>query len=65
MYNLPDDLATQGDACREYARNVGHERPEIAWICTPYDTWMRNPAYSGPPVPHPESEVSPPAELFQ
>ena len=61
MYNLPDDdLATQSDACREYTSWVGHECPEMAWICTPYDTWLRNPAYSGPPVPHPEENDGPP-----
>ena len=48
-------LATETDACREYARNVGREDQERAWILTHYDTWERNPFYSGPPVPHPEA----------
>ena len=47
-------LATKTDACREYAMNVGVERPEQAWILTDYDTWERNPHYHGPAVPHPE-----------
>jgi hypothetical protein len=38
-------LATEQDACREHARNVGREFPEGAWISTPYDTWGRNPFY--------------------
>jgi hypothetical protein len=49
-------LATETDACREYARNVGAERPERAWILTDYDTWERNPFYSGPPARHPEDD---------
>jgi len=48
-------LATDSDAMYEYARNVGKERPDIAWILDPRDVWMKNPFYQGPPVPHPES----------
>ena len=51
-----DAMATKTDACREYARNVGMDRPEQPWILTDYDTWERNPHYTGPPAPHPESE---------
>lgn len=43
-------------ACKEYARNVGAERPDLAWISTPLDSWERNPFYSGPPVQHPEDD---------
>jgi hypothetical protein len=46
--------ATPSQACREYARNVGCDRPESAWILTDYDTWEPNPYYTGPPVSHPE-----------
>jgi hypothetical protein len=49
-------LATDTEACREYARNVGAERPERPWILTDYDTWERNPFYSGPPARHPEDD---------
>jgi hypothetical protein len=49
-------LATMSDAVREYARNVGAERPDRAWILSPYDTWERNPCYSGPPARHPEDD---------
>ena len=48
--------ATYGEAFAEYARNAGAEDPERAWIITPWDVWMANPHYSGPPVPHPESD---------
>lgn len=51
------ELATPTEACREYARNVGAERPEDAWILTDWDTWEPNPYYHGPAVPHPEDAV--------
>ncbi len=53
----PDDdteLATYGMAFKEYARNYGMERPEQAWVLTPWDTWEANPCYQGPKVRHPE-----------
>jgi hypothetical protein len=58
MYGYEDEgrLATPGEAVKEYARNVGAERPEQAWILTHYDTWERNPFYAGPPVRHPEDD---------
>ena len=51
-----DRLATPSEACKEYARNYGSDRPERAWILTDFDTWERNPFYSGPKVPHPEDD---------
>lgn len=61
MFGFPDRRemdwpATPTEACREYARNVGMYHPERAWILTDYDTWEKNPFYSGPPVPYPEDE---------
>jgi len=52
----PDHLATEAEADREYARNVGAMRPNDAWILSDRDVWYQNPSYSGPPVPHPESD---------
>ena len=55
----PDDqthMATPAEACKEFARNVGADHPDRAWILTDFDTWERNPYYSGPPVPHPEDD---------
>lgn len=49
-------IATYYEACREYAENCGRERPQQAWILTPWDTWERNPFYSGPKVRHPEDD---------
>lgn len=45
-----------GDACEEYAREWGRDRPDLAWISTPLDTWEANPFYDGRhgKVPHPE-----------
>lgn len=49
-------LATPDDAIREFAVNVGRDRAEQAWLLTDYDTWVRNPFYSGPAVRHPEDD---------
>jgi hypothetical protein len=49
-----DRPATPSEAMREYTWNVGRDRPDRAWICTPYDTWEPNPFYTGDPVAHPE-----------
>jgi hypothetical protein len=48
-------VPTWTEVCREYAANAGGDRPEQAWILTPWDTWERNPAYSGvfADAPHP------------
>lgn len=61
MYFIhPDDesggLATETESCREYARNVGMENQDVAWINTPQDTWERNPFYQGLAVRHPEDD---------
>jgi hypothetical protein len=53
---LEDRPATYGMAFKEYARNAGAERPEQAWILTPWDTWEPNPHYRGPAVRHPEDD---------
>jgi hypothetical protein len=46
--------ATQGEAAREYGANAGADQPERQWILTPWDTWERNPHYTGPDQGHPE-----------
>lgn len=56
MYNEEfDHVATMGEAVTEWACNVGMDRPDRAWLLHDYDVWVRNPAYRGPDVPHPES----------
>ncbi len=57
----PDDafphMATEQEAAREEAQNVGMDHPERPWILTQFDSWERNPAYQGPPTDHPEFEA--------
>ncbi len=55
----PDDAdfhySTDAEWDRAEARELGADRPDLAWICTDRDVWHRNPFYQGPPQPHPES----------
>jgi hypothetical protein len=51
-----DHLATPSEAVAEYARNIGGEYPDRAWLLHDFDVWVANPHYAGPPVPHPESD---------
>lgn len=50
-----DRLATMAEADVEYAHNVGGMQRDEAWILSDRDVWHRNPYYTGPAVPHPES----------
>lgn len=56
MYQPDDRQATPDDACREYAYNAGRECPDVCWLITSYDSWVRNPFYAGPETRHPESD---------
>lgn len=57
MYEQEQDwLATPGEALVEFAWNAGTDKPEQAWLLHDRDVWVRNPHYSGPPVPHPEDD---------
>lgn len=47
-------VATPQESVYEYAYNAGMDRPDDAWILTPFDVWMPNPHYVGPRVRHPE-----------
>lgn len=55
---LLEESMTQGEYMRaavdQYAAAHGAENPDHAWILSPFDTWERNPYYTGPPVRHPE-----------
>ena len=51
-----DRVATPAEAVKEYARNIGADYPDHAWLLTSYDTWEPNPHYVGLPVPHPEAD---------
>ncbi len=48
--------ASESEMDREAARLNGYARPDCAWILSPRDVWYPNPAYVGPPQPHPEEE---------
>jgi hypothetical protein len=41
-------------AIDQYASAYGEERPHVEYILSPYDTWLRNPYYTGAPGPHPD-----------
>lgn len=59
---LDNEALTDGQrmtaACREYAANIGSEKPDTEWILTDFDTWERNPCYRGKPGPHPEDRYA-------
>ena len=44
------------EAVREWAHNVGSDRPTQQWILSDYDSWERNPYYVGPDQGHPECD---------
>jgi hypothetical protein len=52
---------TQGEymqaAVAQYASVYGEEDKERAWILSPFDTWEKNPHYTGPAVPDPETAM--------
>lgn len=51
-------IATEAQAVKEWAHNVGYEDcyKDSQWILSSYDSWERNPYYSGPEQPHPEDD---------
>jgi hypothetical protein len=51
-----DHLASIPEAIAEWARNYGASHADQAWLSSDWDTWVRNPHYAGPPVPHPEED---------
>ena len=44
------------EAVREWVWNVGQDRADQQWVLSDYDTWERNPHYTGPDQDHPEDE---------
>ena len=49
-------LATEAEADREYAREIGRENADREWILSGRDVWHRNPFYCGPAGRHPEAD---------
>lgn len=62
VWDEPMPWMSEGEADAEYARHIGLERPQQAWILSDRDCWYRNPAYVGPPVGHPEDEMDYPPQ---
>jgi hypothetical protein len=44
------------EAVREWVWTVGQDRADQQWVLSAYDTWERNPHYTGPDQGHPEDE---------
>ena len=53
--HFTEHMASEAEADREYAANVGMDNPQRAWILSSRDVWYPNPFYAGRPVPHPDS----------
>ena len=51
-----DRCATIPEAISEWARNVGRDNQDRQWLLSDYDTWERNPFYTGPDQGHPEDD---------
>jgi hypothetical protein len=50
-------MTHEQEAVREYTRNVGQDRPDQEWILSPFDSWEKNPFYTGKPGRHPEDDL--------
>lgn len=48
--------ATVAEAISEWARNAGRDNQDRQWLLSDYDTWERNPFYTGPDQGHPEDD---------
>jgi hypothetical protein len=55
-YQEDDQWATPSDAVNEFARNAGAENQDREWLLTSYDSWVKNPYYTGAPGRHPEGD---------
>jgi hypothetical protein len=56
--------ATHDEAISEWVRNCGSDPTRIGhqWLLTDYDTFVRNPHYTGPAQRHPDEEEDYPVE---
>ena len=60
MFNVQE--AEERDYCPETPFNLdiqetrlfGYTCPERPWLLSDFDVWVKNPAYRGPEVQHPE-----------
>ena len=58
MFNDYDEYAAPSvnDSLQVFAHTVGEENKDHAWLLHDRDVWIANPHYTGPEVPHPESD---------
>ena len=50
------DSEYMSETLHQYAGVYGEDRPDQEWILSPYDTWEKNPHYTGLPGRHPEDD---------
>jgi hypothetical protein len=59
-YDPPSYGGTPTQEANEEMRQIfGMENPDKQWILTDFDSWERNPFYSGPEQQHPEDSTPP------
>lgn len=54
---LDERVATEGEADREFAHEVGRANPDRPWVLSDRDVWYPNPYYTGPKARHPEDDA--------
>jgi hypothetical protein len=49
-------MSYQQEQVREWVWVYGAEHPDREWLNSPYDSWEKNPHYTGKPGRHPEDD---------
>lgn len=49
-------MSYQQEQVREWTWVFGAEHPDREWINSPFDSWEKNPHYTGPKGRHPEDD---------
>jgi hypothetical protein len=49
-------MSYQQEQVREWVWAYGTEHPDQEWLNSPYDSWEKNPHYTGKPGHHPEDD---------
>lgn len=50
-------MSYQQEQVREWTWVFGAEHPDREWINSPFDSWEKNPHYTGPKGRHPEDDA--------
>ena len=50
-------MSYEREAVRQWVWEIGQDRTDCEWLCSPYDSWERNPHYRGEPGRHPEDDL--------